>query len=449
LLYVPGQDPSRVYYGTDTRAFSLLTGAALALVWPSGRLAARADRPAPLLLDGLGALGLAAVVALVLGTEQYEPFLYPVGLVLLSIASALAVAALAHPSGRLARALGWRPLRWLGVRSYGIYLWHYPVIALTTPTAALGAEHLPRALAQVGASVALAALSWRWVEKPVRAGALGRLWQRTRGGRPVRPAPRHMAAAALGATVLAVALAGMAGAVPAASRSKAPAQRSTPAPSRSRRPLHGGTAGGARSAVPPVFGRRPPTRRRPNPFAACRGVNAIGDSVLIDAASDLEALVPGIRVDGRVGRQLVQAPAVVAALRRRRELGGCVILELGTNGPFTPAELDGLLADIGPGRRILLVNTRVPRPWQDEVNAMLADAAASHRNVRLVNWYGASAGHGQDFWPDGVHLDPAGARLYAGLVARALRAWLASPEPNRRPPAPHAGAIPARPYGVR
>jgi peptidoglycan/LPS O-acetylase OafA/YrhL len=443
-LYVPGQDPSRVYYGTDTRAFSLLTGAALALVWPSGRLAARAGRHSPLPLDGLGVLGLAGVVALVLGTDQYEPFLYPLGLVLLSVASALAVAALAHPSSRLGRVLGWGPLRWLGIRSYGIYLWHYPVIALTTPAAAVGAEHLPRALAQVGASIALAALSWRWVEKPVRAGALGRLWQRVRAGRALPAAPRHVAAAALGAAVLAVALGGMAGAVPAASHPKAPTP-TAPASSRTRRPPRGG----ARSAVPAAASRRPPTRPRPDPYAACRGVNAIGDSVLIDAAPYLEALVPGIRVDGRVGRQLVQAPAVVAALRRRHELGGCVVLELGTNGPFTPAQLDGLLADIGLGRRILLVNTRVPRPWQDEVNAMLAGAAASHPDVRLVDWYRASAGRPQDFWPDGVHLDPAGARLYAELVAHALRAWLASPAPRRRPPALAAGSFLPHRYGAR
>ncbi|MBM7568338.1 acyltransferase family protein [Paenibacillus sacheonensis] len=174
-IYVPGLDPSRVYYGTDTRAFGLLIGAALAVVWPSWKLNASISRRARLAVDAIGTGGLLVVALMIALVGEYDAFLYRGGMVVLSIAAAAVVAAMAHPASRLARAIGCRPMQWLGARSYGIYLYHYPVIALTTPAAQVDEFHPLRALLQVLASMALAELSWRYVEEPIRHGALGKL----------------------------------------------------------------------------------------------------------------------------------------------------------------------------------------------------------------------------------------------------------------------------------
>jgi peptidoglycan/LPS O-acetylase OafA/YrhL len=181
LLYQPGVDPTRVYEGTDTRASGLLVGAALAMVWPSRHLRADLALRRRLLLDGVGVAGLAVIALLIWQTNQYSPFIYRGGIVLLSVGTVGVVAAVAHPASWLGPALGWAPLRWLGVRSYGIYLWHFPIIVLTTPTA-LRSVNLPLQILQVGATIAVAALSWRFVEEPVRRGALGRIWEQARSG---------------------------------------------------------------------------------------------------------------------------------------------------------------------------------------------------------------------------------------------------------------------------
>jgi len=223
VLYHPGLDPTRVYEGTDTRALGLLIGAALAMAWPSRR-PAPSGRAARVLVDFGGAAGLVVIALMIWRTGQYSPFIYSGGLIVLSVATAAVLAAAACPGACTGRVLGWEPLRWLGVRSYGIYLWHYPVIVLTSP--ANSTENLTRAALQTAATIAAAALSWRFVEEPIRHGALGRLWARARSPRELThraqrtplTAPARVAglAAATGtAGVLVVACVGLTGAFPA------------------------------------------------------------------------------------------------------------------------------------------------------------------------------------------------------------------------------------------
>jgi peptidoglycan/LPS O-acetylase OafA/YrhL len=196
LAFHPGVDPTRAYEGTDTRAGGLLVGAALALVWPtrrarparkpaakhsvaakhSGRATATTRQKesaglATALLDAAGVIGLVVIALMIWRSGEYSPFLYQGGLLLLSVATAMVIAAVVHPATRLGRVLGVGPLRWLGVRSYGIYLWHYPVIVLTAPGAnpdgaAMSGE---RQVLTAGACVAVAALSWALVEDPIRS----------------------------------------------------------------------------------------------------------------------------------------------------------------------------------------------------------------------------------------------------------------------------------------
>jgi peptidoglycan/LPS O-acetylase OafA/YrhL len=168
-FYHPGYDPTRVYEGTDTRAFGLLIGAALAMVLPMRT--AWAPHARRRLADLGGVAGLLVIGVLVWRTSQYSAFMFRGGLVLLSVATALVVAAAVLPGSRMGLALGCRPLRWLGVRSYGIYLWHYPVIVLTAGAGGGGGPVSAwRALAVVAGTVTAAALSWRFVEEPVRRG---------------------------------------------------------------------------------------------------------------------------------------------------------------------------------------------------------------------------------------------------------------------------------------
>src|ERR1700733_12561137 len=174
-LYHPGYDPTRVYEGTDTRAFGLLIGAAVAMVYPTRRGGRTLSAGPRRLLDAAGLAGLVVVVLLVWRTNEYSDFMFRGGLELLSVATALVVAGVATPGGLLGRALGWTPMRWVGVRSYGIYLWHYPIIVLTAAAGTVGTPvSAVRAVILVAVTVAIAAASWRFVEDPIRRGSYRR-----------------------------------------------------------------------------------------------------------------------------------------------------------------------------------------------------------------------------------------------------------------------------------
>ncbi|TDF95405.1 acyltransferase family protein [Paenibacillus piri] len=429
LLYEPGTDPSRVYYGTDTRAFALLIGAALAIIWPSRKLSVKASAQARLVLDCIGGAGLVTIVVMIRLTDQYDSFLYRGGFVLLSVATAVVVAALAHPVSRLGKALGWKPLRWLGVRSYGIYLWHYPVTVLTSPAVNTGGTDIVLSALQVGVSVILAALSWRFIEEPIRNGALGKAWRqmRTRGKRwECIPACRKIASVCM-LLVLVMSLIGMtscASGTTAGSVSYGGGDLQTDTTA-STYPKHDG----ARPDVerPELEGTAQPGTNNdskepvvmPKPDAG-QGVTAIGDSVMLDIAPYLHEFLPGITIDGKVGRQMSQAKDVIDQFKSKGELGDVVIIELGTNGTFSEKTLVTLLHSLEDVHQIVLVNTRVPRPWESEVNSTLAKAAKQFSNVTLVDWYTASADNSY-FSRDGVHLVEEGAKVYASLVAETIK----------------------------
>ena len=404
-----------------------MIGAALAFALPRNRAFAPITPGATRLLNIVGGVGLVGIFVMFWHTNQYEPFLYRGGWCCWPSSPPWSSGSPSTPGRRCSRSSGWEPLRWVGERSYAIYLWHYPVIVLTTPVGV--PTSVLRASLQIAVTFVLAALSWRYVEQPVRTGALGRQWVRTPPARlvvaPTAPdrTGRSWAWWRANAVVCAVGLFGLVDASAAKSGSQVtsiiPTAHHHPSPSSSVP----GTTCPRGSPSPP---RRPPLR------PPAQGVTAIGDSVMVDAAPYLRQSLPGIDIDAQVGQQLYQVQDQIQQLKAQMDIGDRAIIELGTNGPYTAAQLESLLNSLGPMQKIVLVNTRVPQPWQQEVNSTIASVAQSYPNAVVVDWYNDSAAFPQYFYPDGVHLNPVGARYYASLLVQALQTPL--PTAHRRPP---------------
>ncbi len=485
-LYQPGLDPTRVYEGTDTRAFGLLIGAALAMA-SAGRHPERARRGIRLGLDAGGLAGLVVIGLLIWRLGQYSPFVYRGGLVLLSAATAAVVAAVACPGSLVGLILAWRPLRWIGVRSYGIYLWHYPVIVATTPPGA-GVD-LPRAAIQIAVSVGLAALSWRFIEEPVRHGALGRLWARRRGfARQAWPARLSgTAALAGGAAVLIVACAGLAspglapargsaaalaagGGLPGSSKSVTrvgPRSRFLGAGrSAERGRLHGASrvhsSGPARPGDPSGAAGAGPLR------TSCRAVADIGDSTsdglvspdyLPNPADRITARyedvgVRTVRMDISGGRSVVEVlPGQVNGFDAARAMlragyRGCWVIALGTDDTADVAAGSevGVATRIARmmsathGEPVLWVNIKTlvssgpyAEPNMARFDRALVRACARYPNLRIFDW--AAVAQRRWFISDGIHYTSAGYAARARQIADALaRAFpLGGRGPSRSP----------------
>jgi peptidoglycan/LPS O-acetylase OafA/YrhL len=464
-FYHPGYDPTRVYDGTDTRAFALLIGAALAIARPSREMPAKPSRRERLVLDSAGAAGLVVIAALIWRTNQYSPFLYRGGMVLLSFATAAVVLAVVSPAGRLGRVLGWRPLQWLGVRSYGIYLWHYPVIVLTTP--ADGSETPLRATLQIGASIAVAALSWHLIEEPIRHGAIGRWSSELRSG-AWRASRRHWATLSLASWVLVVAIAALAGAVPAASAGSwvSAASSSTPggsATGHSDQRLNepGGSKAAAASAAVSAIDRGFPIK------TSCTSVVHFGDSTsdglmsadyLPDPAQRINAQYADVGVK-RTRFEIRGGTSIVETIRNepnaynvaqnlvRHGYRGCWVLALGTNdtADLAVGSNVGLAARIGRmmsvirGEPALWVNVKsllragpyAERNMQAWNHALLR-ACSRYPSMRVFDW--AAAVKRQWFIPDGIHYTSAGYVQRSRLIAEALAVAFPSAASVRRVP---------------
>ncbi|NUC20339.1 acetyltransferase (plasmid) [Bacillus mycoides] len=411
ILYEPGTDPSRIYYGTDTRAFSLLIGAALALIWPSSRLASKIIPQARLILDIIGGVALIIILTMFWKTNQYEPFLYRGGMVLLSIATALLVANLAHPASRIAQFLRFRPLRWMGVRSYGIYLWHYPIITLTTPKVNTGEFSFTRAILQFLLIIIVAQISWKFIENPIRKGALKNIRIKNLKIRNLTLSCKLV----LICTVFISSIATFG--LTTASKEKENTQKDKVEAVQEEQAKHP-VAVWEKPADEPPQNKEEQKEENPAQPKDPLTVTAVGDSIMIDITPYLKNTFPNIRIDAKIGRQMSQAILAVEQLKNEGNLGSHVIIGLGTNGAFTKEQLASLIEVIGNERKIILINTRVPRPWESLVNEKLKEAASSYKNVVLVDWYSASAGNKAYFEPDGVHLTKIGAEAYAALVAK-------------------------------
>ncbi len=151
------------------------------------------------------------------------------------------------------------------------------------------------------------------------------------------------------------------------------------------------------------------------------GVTAVGDSVMLDAAPDLQNDVPGIDVDAAVSRQWTTGETVVQQLRSAGQLGATVVVDLGTNGPITTADFDTMMADLAGVTRVVFVTVHVDRAWQDAVNAVLEAGVARYPNAVLADWAGLAAAHPEWFYSDGTHLPIGGpgAQALAALIANA------------------------------
>ena len=433
ILYSPQADPSRVYYGTDTRAFSLLIGAFLAFEFPPARVNGHGrqgftarDRKIAL---GVGSAALAGILVMMVAVNGYSPFLYYGGIALLSLLTGALIITLADGRSPLARFFALRPLVWIGKLSYSIYLWHYPLLLLMNPRNFTGETPWFAYVGQALVILAVSAISYYVVETPLRKGAIGKAIKGIREKQlTVGEYALHHAVQLGAGCILAVAAVVCLIAVPptatqqntqlesAVVTPEAPPEDAPPPPQERT----------VEEMLTSTEGETPADKARNTDFLL------IGDSVSV-ALSDSGGYgyfgdaFPRATLDAAIGRQLYTAKDVYQQHVDGGWNGPAAIFEVGTNGPATADDVREMVESVPSDKYVYLVNVRSPDPLQDVNNALLQQAADEHENVRIIDWHAASAGHDEYFDGDGTHLTAGdGCQAYIELIAGALEGLYAA-----------------------
>lgn len=439
---------TRAYYGTDTHAFGLLIGVALAFAVAGASFARLTLGRTTGAALGVAALaGLIAVAAIPGGASAY-PWVPLAAAALTAVLIAVGIA----PASWIGHALDVTPLRWIGERSYGIYLWHWPVVVLITAALAGSfvdtAIPVPIGLAAAAVTVVLSALSYWMLEQPIRRLGFGGTWKAMSRRLRSTPARRFGAIATLttAAVVLGAGAAAVAAAPPVTSSqavveagqaaldaaSTAPSPPPTPqeptvTPDAPETPdaandcaVYGPRPDGADG--PPPTCADPDARPRPPRPDTVEGsqLSAVGDSVMLASAPGLLAEFPGIQVDAEVSRSMWAGTGIVSNLAAQGALREYVVVALGTNGPVNADALQEIYDTVGRTRTLVLVNAYAPRDWIAGVNTDLAAFAAAHPGVVVADWAGAIAPRTDLLAGDHIHPGAEGGAVFADAVARAV-----------------------------
>lgn len=384
-----------------------------------------------------------------LNLGEYQPFLYRGGFALVAITTAVLIAAVVYPRARLVTGLlAWAPLRTVGLRSYGIYLWHWPVFMLSRPQLDVPLDGLPLLLGRLVVTVVLADLSYRFVETPIRRGALGRTFGALREARGTRrwEIGARVAGTAVPVLVGCVALGlAVAHAQPpkppsylstAAVHTETPTDKQATAQAPITSTAHKREDSSVETTTPktaPGDPKDPPRdaampEKKADPAASAANnaapatvgpVTAIGDSVMLGTVEALEKDIPNLQViDAQEGLQVSDGIYILRQRRAAGQLGDVVIVHLGTNGTFTAEQFDEMMEVLSGVSRVILVNDKVPLQWEESNDQVIAEGVRRYpKQAILVDWRAASTNLPDLFWDDGIHLRPEGARFYAELIA--------------------------------
>lgn len=417
VLYDP-TNINRVYYGTDTRAFSLLLGSWLGLAWPLNRLN---PHPAKYLRHLLDIVGIAMTAITIFGfftLNGQSSFTYRGGMFLYSVVGMILIATILHPGSRMDAWLTNPVFRWVGKRSYGIYVYQYPVMVFYERVVKIGLHPILNAFIELVIIGLISEASYRLLERPLAHAD----WRKAGAALFT---PHNWQLATIAKTVFSLLMVAVA-VVGLCQPNRGPKKTAV------QQRIEQNHQRAAKHNKEIAAGKHVTTNSKANvkkyaltptevKQAQQLKITAVGDSVMADASDSIQKLMPQAYVDAQVGRQGSATPAVIQQLKEQGHLNKIVVLNLGTNGAMTQQTIDDILNEIGPDRQVYWLTAHVPtKPWQQTVNDEINETAKKHKNVHVVDWYGMSEKHSEWFASDNVHMGEQGNDHYARLIAKSI-----------------------------
>ena len=381
---------SHIYFGTDTHSLGLFLGSALAVSWIPRNLNPNISQRAQDFVDGIGVFGFIGLLCIFLFIDQENATLYQIAFPLAALFGCATLVSIVHPASRFSPLLSNRVFLWIGQRSYGIYLWHWVVFQVTRPGADLTGNLLALNIARVLIVLALADISLRAIEIPIRNGVVQNWFRGMKYRTKVMQKRQRVFVASVTAFITIIS---------------------------------GSSVAFAWHRDQSIIVEIKPELELP---ANAMGVNksglwVTGDSVILGIRNKLAMQEEIALINARVGRQIQELIKEVEADKSR--VGESkVVLNVGNNNSVSSEDMIKLMELLKDQPRVVVVNTSVPRTWRDGNNKIISEVVSRYPNAVLVDWASIAENHPEFFAPDGVHLIEAGSDVYVASILEALNA---------------------------
>ena len=411
---------SRIYFGTDTRAFSLLVGVVGAILYPMDKLNTKITPQENLVYSVVSLISIAALITIMIYTSEYNTWLYRGGFLLVAILGIIIIISSGKQHTVMAKLLSFKPVVFIGKISYSLYLWHFPVLVLTTPVSEIGKPNIFFVVLRVILTFILAIISYALVETPIRKlgfkNYVSIIYKKI-----VKKSKKTKKIVASIATVVSILFVmGIFGkSVPYISTAFVKEMDSN---KESQYVNKGDNNQDNKQNQENKDNKENKDKKddKQNEEKKYSSVVVMGDSLTVDIGEKFQELYPGAVIDGKIGRQLYVAIEEAKNYAQYNSENSAIIFQLGTNGPFTESQIEDLVK-VFDKADIYFVNIKVPRAWEKTVNTALKEAKEKHSNITIIDWY-TVANSGKDlFEPDRVHLNQTGIKEMITLIEKNLK----------------------------
>ena len=410
---------SRIYFGTDTRAFSLLVGVVGAILYPMERLHAKVTPQQNMLYSVVSLVSIATLITVMIYTSEYNTLLYRGGFLLVAILGLIVIISSGKQHTLMSRLLSFKPVVFIGKISYSLYLWHFPVLVLTTPVSEIGNPNIIFVILRVVLTFVLATASYVFVETPIRKLGFRNYINVIFRKLKKRPRKSRKIYAGVVGLVSILFLMGIFGkSVPFISTAFVKEMEAN----KETQFVNNGNNkdNNQEKSSDSNKDNKDNKEDKKNSDKKYSSVLVMGDSLTVDIGEKFQELYPGAVIDGKIGRQLYVAVEEAKSYSKYNNENSAIIFQLGTNGPFTESQIEELVKEFDKAD-IYFVNIKVPRAWEKTVNTALKETQEKYSNVKLIDWYSVANSTKDLFEPDRVHLNQEGIAEMVTLIEKNLK----------------------------
>ena len=410
---------SRIYFGTDTRAFSLLVGVVGAILYPMEKLHAKETPQQNIMYSVVSLVSIATLITVMIYTSEYNTWLYRGGFLLVAIIGLIVIISSGKQHTLMSRLLSFKPVVFIGKISYSLYLWHFPILVLTTPVSEIGNPNIIFVILRIILTFALATASYVFVETPIRKLGFKNYINVIFKKLKKRPRKSRKVYAGIVGLVSVLFLMGIFGkSVPFISTAFVKEMETN----KETQFVNNGNNkdNNQEKSSDSNKDKKENKEDKNNSDKKYSSVMVMGDSLTVDIGEKFQELYPGAVIDGKIGRQLYVAVEEAKSYSKYNNENSAIIFQLGTNGPFTESQIEELVKEFDKAD-IYFVNIKVPRAWEKTVNAALKETQEKHSNVKIIDWYSVANSSKDLFEPDRVHLNQTGIAEMVTLIEKNLK----------------------------